>query len=485
MITDIQEKNKISNYYCCGLYGFKNCEKFISIAKFIITNDIKDKNEFYFSKVYKSLLDKKEKINVFYIEKTEHIGSFDEIMFNSSLITSNKLRVCFDLDNTLVTYPQIPGDYTTVKPIEKNITTLRDLKNKGHTIIIYTARRMTTHGNNIGKVLKDIGMITFNTLDQFNIPYDEIIFGKPIADIYIDDRAINPYINNISYFGIFEDDNELILNKIPNNKYNIIRRYGNKICKLGPSKYIKGEYYFYTHIPTNLKHLFVDFYSMIEKNDCIEIEIKYIKSIPLFYLYKNELITYKIINHLFDILKELHSFKGNDILDIDYNNVSNNYFLKLKNRLNDVDYPFPDVNDVFNEIISGLKENYDPEIVNIIHGDYWFSNILLTYENEYKIIDMKGQVDGILTLNGDKYYDYGKFYQSIIGYDLVLNGFELNNEYINEMNTFFLDLCCKNGLNINYLKYVTKSLIFGTFHSISDENIENRNAIWNLLKSIK
>ena len=97
---------------------------------------------------------------------------------------------------------------------------------------------------------------------------------------------------------------------------------------------------------------------------------------------------------------------------------------------------------------------------------------------------MKGQVDGILTLNGDKYYDYGKLYQSIIGYDLVLNGFELNNEYINEMNTFFLQLCTENGLNINYLKYVTKSLIFGTFHFISDENIKNKNAIWDLLKTI-
>jgi hypothetical protein len=29
------------------------------------------------------------------------------------------LRICFDLDNTLVSYPKIRGDYTTVEPIEK------------------------------------------------------------------------------------------------------------------------------------------------------------------------------------------------------------------------------------------------------------------------------------------------------------------------------------------------------------------------------
>ena len=32
-----------------------------------------------------------------------------------------KKRFCFDLDNTLVTYPKIKGDYSTVEPIVKNI----------------------------------------------------------------------------------------------------------------------------------------------------------------------------------------------------------------------------------------------------------------------------------------------------------------------------------------------------------------------------
>lgn len=36
--------------------------------------------------------------------------------------TKTKLRICFDLDNTLTTYPAIAGDYSTVKPIHKNIS---------------------------------------------------------------------------------------------------------------------------------------------------------------------------------------------------------------------------------------------------------------------------------------------------------------------------------------------------------------------------
>ena len=52
------------------------------------------------------------------------------------------LRFCFDLDNTLVTYPKIQNDYSIVEPIEKTINFVRYLKNFGHTIIIHTARRM-------------------------------------------------------------------------------------------------------------------------------------------------------------------------------------------------------------------------------------------------------------------------------------------------------------------------------------------------------
>jgi hydroxymethylglutaryl-CoA reductase len=69
----------------------------------------------------------------------------------------------------------------------------------------------------------------------------------------------------------------------------------------------------------------------------------------------------------------------------------------------------------------------------MIHGDFWFSNILLDYQDQYRLIDMRGQLDGVLTMNGDKYYDYGKMYQSILGYDLVLNGNELNIEYLEKM----------------------------------------------------
>ncbi|CAF1536015.1 unnamed protein product [Adineta steineri] len=81
------------------------------------------------------------------------------------------MRFCFDLDNTLVSYPTIYGDYNSVEPKIHNIQLVRELHMAGHYIIIQTARRMKTHQGNVGAVIADIGKITLETLTKFNIPY--------------------------------------------------------------------------------------------------------------------------------------------------------------------------------------------------------------------------------------------------------------------------------------------------------------------------
>jgi capsule biosynthesis phosphatase len=85
------------------------------------------------------------------------------------------------------------------KPGAKDFIDL--LHNKGHTIIIHTARNMQTRGHNVGAVIKAVGKITLDWLDTHEIHYDEIFFGKPNADITIDDRAIR----FIDWSGLSED----------------------------------------------------------------------------------------------------------------------------------------------------------------------------------------------------------------------------------------------------------------------------------------
>ena len=491
-IINIEEKNKISDDYCCGLYGFENLNIFKKYAKQLIDTNFKTKNEFYFSQLYKLMLLDNQLIIPIYIKETKHIGSYNEIVssFNNLInykdINTNtnadaKLRICFDLDNTLVTYPTIPNDYSTVKPIPNIINLLNTLKKKGHEIIIYTARRMKTHNNNVGRVVKDIALVTFNTLDKFNIQYDEIIFGKPIADIYIDDRAINPYINDISYFGIFNDKSDYIHNKVDNNKYNTIKKIENIIKKTGPYQYLKGELYFYQEIPQKIMQYFPKLYDFNKIDNNLEISINYIEGIPLYFLYKNKLITEKNIDELFNILDIIHKTDSIPIT-ISIENIKNNYFKKLKDRFNKNDYYFEDADIIFKDILDNLENTFYPIIVSVIHGDFWFSNIIMEYNDSYKFVDMKGQVDNILTLNGDMYYDYGKLYQSILGYDLVLNNCILDTEYLLKIKNYFLEKCKFKGLNLDYLNTVTKSLIFGVFHSI--DSSETKDRIWKFLKNI-
>jgi len=260
---------------------------------------------------------------------------------------------------------------------------------------------------------------------------------------------------------------------------------------------MRGELFFYQNIHNqtpsasaitsnnNLKSLFPKLIDFNKIDDMLEITLEYINGIPLYYLYKNELLTETHIDKLFNILDKLHTTQYPITITPDA--IHNNYFKKLEARFNPHDYFFNDASDIYTKIITRLQETYNPQVAGIIHGDFWFSNILLEYDDGIKCLDMKGQVDGSLTLNGDIYYDYGKLYQSILGYDLVLNNCLPGENtsgyvYIEKMKKYYLSKCIDKGLNIEYLVAVAHSLIFGVFHSINSNDDKIR--IWKFLCSI-
>lgn len=101
-----------------------------------------------------------------------------------------KLRICIDLDGTICTIKKANETYSDVKVMPGAKEFIKNLRKNGHTVIINTARNMQTQGHNVGKVMKNIGLITLEWLEKNEIEYDEIYFGKPNADITIDDRVI-------------------------------------------------------------------------------------------------------------------------------------------------------------------------------------------------------------------------------------------------------------------------------------------------------
>jgi capsule biosynthesis phosphatase len=414
-------------------------------------------------------------------ETVSSIATVSEIKRLWPVLPSRKMRVCFDLDNTLVTFPVIPNDYSSVKPIQKMIDLAKQLHSDGHTIIVYTARRMLTHKNNLGAVIKDIGPITFKTLSDFSIPYDELIFGKPYADIYIDDKGLNPYFNDISDFGYFSDIGaKKPMNSLNANKFNTLKlTEAGYIEKTGPIKTLRGEIYYYKHLPEGLNQYFPKYINSSDDRLVIE----HIKGIPVFSLYRANLVTKLHIDRLCEFLDILHSFKGVTINPpIDSENIRNNYKQKLIGRFAvKEDYPFEDAAYVQERCLESLERYIDGPIstVDYIHGDFWFSNIIFDFNGMLKAIDMKGQVDGVLTTSGDPIYDYGKLYQSILGYDCVLNGVSLpaNNE---ELKEYFEAKVGRSGLKLESLRAVTFALVLGTLPFI--ETYEAKLRVWSWIK---
>ncbi len=100
------------------------------------------------------------------------------------------MRICIDIDGVICHIKNKNQSYVDVEPIEGASEKIKALKDNGHYIILHTARRMKTHKGNVGSVISDIGKITIDWLEKYEIPYDEIYFGKPWANIYIDDNAL-------------------------------------------------------------------------------------------------------------------------------------------------------------------------------------------------------------------------------------------------------------------------------------------------------
>lgn len=105
----------------------------------------------------------------------------------------NIKRLIVDLDNT-ISYT-IKGDYVNSKPIEQTINMLRKYHDEGWEIVINSSRNMRTYDANVGKINIYTLPNIISWLNKYNVPYDEIIVGKPWCGydgFYIDDKAIRP-----------------------------------------------------------------------------------------------------------------------------------------------------------------------------------------------------------------------------------------------------------------------------------------------------
>lgn len=107
----------------------------------------------------------------------------------------DKNVIVFDIDKTLCNERTMGEGYEYLIPKDEVIAKLREYKNNGFWIILFTARQMKTYQGNVGEITANAGKLLFDWLEKYEIPYDELHFGKPWCGhngFYVDDRAIRP-----------------------------------------------------------------------------------------------------------------------------------------------------------------------------------------------------------------------------------------------------------------------------------------------------
>jgi len=119
--------------------------------------------------------------------------------------------IVMDLDNTITVESDAP--YPEKIPNYEVIEACRKYHDLGYKIIIHTARNMRTYKGDIDTIMSITYPIIIDWLKKYNVPYDEVIVGKPWCGhngFYVDDKAIRP---NEFVSLSFDEINELIVGK--------------------------------------------------------------------------------------------------------------------------------------------------------------------------------------------------------------------------------------------------------------------------------
>lgn len=92
------------------------------------------------------------------------------------------MTYCFDIDGVLCNNTH--GRYELAEPYQHVIARVNALYELGHRVILFTARGTTTG--------IDWRELTEQQMRTWGVQYHQLFFGKPEADIFVDDRAMGP-----------------------------------------------------------------------------------------------------------------------------------------------------------------------------------------------------------------------------------------------------------------------------------------------------
>ena len=101
----------------------------------------------------------------------------------------------FDVDGTICPIKSKEESYSNLKPYPAVVEKIRYCHEHGAKIVLYTSRNMNSYNGDLGLINKNTAPIMLEWLKKWEIPYDEIYFGKVWPGhkgFYVDDRSVRP-----------------------------------------------------------------------------------------------------------------------------------------------------------------------------------------------------------------------------------------------------------------------------------------------------
>lgn len=128
------------------------------------------------------------------------------------------MRFIFDLDDTISVHYN--RDFENAKPIPETIEKIRKLKQDGIEIVIYSSRGQNSCKGDLELIEKKNREQIETWLANHDVPYDQLVFGKPLGDIYVDDKGVN-----------LKDFLEQDYCRLEGNSGSLVYRAGDRIIK--------------------------------------------------------------------------------------------------------------------------------------------------------------------------------------------------------------------------------------------------------------
>ncbi len=128
-----------------------------------------------------------DRIHGFVMDTFYDIDTHEQFAASSKALMSNEETLngkafCFDIDGIIATLTP-DNDYSKAHPIQDTIEIINKLYDSGNKIYLHTARGYVTG--------IDWSTITKNQMNDWGVRHHELVFGKPGADYYIDDKMIS------------------------------------------------------------------------------------------------------------------------------------------------------------------------------------------------------------------------------------------------------------------------------------------------------